>query len=184
MLNEYTKIDGVSDLREFCLNEGQVFEIKKDDFFFRKGEVAKFAGFIEKGAFRFIDYTSFGKTQILGYGFINEFVADYGAFQTQSKTLYNTQAITDSVVYAVTRENFNQFCDNHKNIHFRSQIAESLLVEVTHRMISLYYTSEERYKLFIENNPDLLNMLSLKEIASFVGVTPETISRIRKNIRF
>ena len=183
MLNKYIKIDGIPDLIESFLNEGKVFEIKKDDFFFRKDEVSKLAGFIKKGAFRFIDYTNAGKTQILGYGFQNEFVADYGAFQAQIKPLYHTQAITDSIVYALTREKFNQICANHKNLHLRSQIAESLLVETAQRLVSLYHTSEERYKLFTENHPDLLNIISLKEVASFIGVTPETISRIRKNIK-
>ena len=44
MLNEYRNINGFSDVKEFCLKEGQIFEIKKDDFFFRKGEVSRFKG--------------------------------------------------------------------------------------------------------------------------------------------
>ena len=180
MLKEFLNMAGVSDIRDFCFEKGQIFEVRKDDFFFRRGEVPKYVGFIKKGAFRYIDYTTAGKIQIVGYSFQNDFVSDYGSFQTQTQSGFYAQAINDSTVYAVTREELNQFYDNHKDSYFRSKIAESVLTEIDHHFISLYRdTPEERYMNLTERYPELLNLVSLKEIASFVGVTPETLSRIR-----
>jgi len=181
MLSEFLNIDGISDLRDFCLKEGRVFEIRKDDFFIRKGEVPKFAGYIEKGTFRYIDYTTAGKTQIVGYSFQNDFVSDYGSLQNQIQADFYAQAMVDSIVYAITREEINQFYDNHKEPHLRSRIAESIIAELNRHFTSLHCnTPEERYLNILKRYPQLPESVSLKEIASFIGITPETLSRIRK----
>ena len=183
MLNRYLNIEGISDVRNFCLKEGRVFEIKKDDFFFRKGEAARFLGYVEKGAFRIINYTSAGKSQIVGYSFTNDFVTDYGSFINQTLTTVYAQAIEDCKVYAITLEQFNQ-CLDGSDIHLRRNFAESAFTEIYGRLVSLYCdTPEERYFKLIKESPELLDIVHLKEVASFIGVTPETLSRIRNKMK-
>ena len=183
MLNKYMNISEISEAIEFCLNEGEVFEIKKEDFFFRKGEVSKYIGYIQEGAFRTIDYTSAGKQQIVGYSFQGEFVADYATFQSHAPTLVYTQAINDSIVYAITKEQLKRFVDDNKDIHLLRKFEENMLLDIYGRLLSLYCdTPKERYMKIITQHSELLNMISLKEIASFIKVTPETLSRIRREI--
>lgn len=183
MLNEYLLLDGISEMRDFFRKKGRIVDIKKDDFFFRKDILCKCAGYIQKGAFRYITYTSAGKPLIVGYSFENDFVADYGSFQNRTKTIVHAQAIEDCTVFTITLDELNHYYDTCQDNHFRSRVAETLLAEIYDRLISLYCdTPEERYINLITQHPELLRMISLKEIASFIGVTPETLSRIRKNI--
>lgn len=181
MLNEYLNLSGIDDVKRFCQEEGQVLEIKKNDFFFRKGEILRYCGYVERGAFRFLDYTSMDKPQTVCYSFPGDFVSDYGAFQNQTRATVYAQAIKDSVVYIVTHEELNRFYDSHQDPHIRGKIAEILLAEYYGRLVALYRdTPEERYLNLVRKYPAVLNTVSLKEIASFVGVVPETLSRMRK----
>lgn len=183
MLNEYLQLEGISACRKFCKEKNRIIKIKKDDFFFRQGEIAMYAGYIHEGAFRYLNYTSAGKTQIVGYSFQDDFVTDYSTFIYQSKTIVHAQAIEDSFVYAITWNELNEYFDNNPDAHFRRKVAETLFADIYQRFISLYCdTPKERYLRLIRQHPEMLNMVSLKEIASFVGITPETLSRIRKNL--
>lgn len=183
MLNKYLYLDGISVCREFCKKKNRIIEIKKDDFFFRQGKISMYVGYVQAGAFRYMNYTSAGKTQIVGYSFQNDFVTDYSTFLNQTTAIVHAQAIEDSLVYAITWDELNEFFNNNPDIHFRSKVAESLFADIYDRFISLYCdTPKERYLRLIEQHPEMLNMVSLKEIASFIGITPETLSRIRKSI--
>lgn len=185
MLNDYLKLDGIADFKDFCLKEGRILNIKKNDFFVRQNERSMFAGYVEEGGFRYIRYTTAGKKQVVGYSFKDDFVTDYGAFQNQTQAVVFIQAIKESSVHVITREEFNHFCDHHNDKYFRCEIAESLFTDVYDRFLSLHCdTSEERYFNIATQHPELLNAVSLKEIASYIGVTPETLSRIRKNINY
>ena len=183
MLNKHLNMSEIPEVIDFCLKEGEIIEIKKDDFFFRKGEISRYLGYIQEGAFRYIDYTSSGKQQIVGYSFQGDFVADYATFQLKIPTMVYTQAINDSIVYAITKEKLKLFYDGNKDIHLQSKFEECFLLDIYSRLLSLYCdTPEERYMKIIKQHPELLKTISLKEIAFFIKVTPETLSRIRGNI--
>ncbi len=182
MLNKYLDLEGIPNFRLFFKENGKILEIKKDDYFFRQDELFLLAGYIDKGAFRYFTYTSGGKQQIIGYSFQDDFVTDYGSLQNQTKTVAYAQAIEDSIVYTITLKELNLYYENCGS-HLRSRIAEVLFADIYSRLISFYCnTPEERYIKLIKENPGILNLVSLKEIASFIGITPETLSRIRKNI--
>lgn len=61
MLSEYLKLTGIADVKNFCLRNGRLLEIKKDEFFLKNGETFKFIGFIEECGFCYLNYTSAGK---------------------------------------------------------------------------------------------------------------------------
>lgn len=183
MLNKYLNLSGIQEGRDFLKQYGRKTEIAKDDFFSHQGEIARYVGYIEKGGFRYLSYTSAGKPQIVGYSFKDDFVADYSSFQNQTKSVVDILAIEDCVIYTITRSELDQFYEKHHDIHLRSKFAETIFADIYTRLISLYCdTPQERYLKLLEQHPEMLNMVSLKEIASFIRVTPETLSRIRKNI--
>lgn len=183
ILNEYLKVEGIEEFRLFIKNTGRVKYFKKDEFVFEQGNICKFVGYIESGGFRYLSYTSAGKEQIVGYSFEKDFVADYGSFINSSPAIANAQAIKDSIVWMVNQDELISYYDSCDYINFRSKLIETFFEDIYKRLISLYCdTPEERYLKLITKYPPILNEVSLKEIASFIKITPETLSRIRKNL--
>lgn len=183
ILNEYLKLDGIEKVRRFIKETGRTKKIKKGDFYFKEGSVCKNGGYIQSGAFRYIGYTSSGKEQIVGYSFENDFVTDYGSLMNNSVTIANAQAIKDSIILEIHHDELIGYFENCGDCDFRSKLAETFLKDVYNRLISLYcHTPEERYIKLVELYPRILELVHLKEIASFIKVTPETLSRIRKKM--
>lgn len=183
VLNKYLNLDGIAELRQFFVEKGVTQEYLKNEFFMQQGQKQNYVGFILKGGFRYVRYTSDGTEQIVGYSFENDFVVDYGAFQVREPAFIGGQAIKHSTVLRATYDELNDFYDHCHSINLRGRIAETLFEDIYGRLLSLYCDSpEERYQKLIKYYPDMLNLVSLKEIASLIKMTPETLSRIRKKL--
>jgi CRP-like cAMP-binding protein len=183
ILNKYLELEEIKEIRQFFVDAGTPKEYLKNEFFMQQGQKHDYAGYIQKGGFRYLGYTSAGKEQIVGYSFENDFVVDYGSFQIQKPAVIGGQAIKNSTVLTLSHKEINTFYNKYPAFSFRSKIAETLLEDIYSRMLSLYCDSpEERYTKLIDRYPDILNLVNLKEIASLIKIAPETLSRIRKKL--
>ncbi|SHF58870.1 cAMP-binding domain of CRP or a regulatory subunit of cAMP-dependent protein kinases [Mariniphaga anaerophila] len=183
VFNKYLELEEIAGIRNYFLEVGIQKEYQKDDFFMQQGEMQKYIGCIVKGGFRYLGYTSALKEQIVGYSFENDFVVDYSAFLSQTPAVISGQAIKNSTVLVLSIDEFNRYSNEFSTTNIRSKVAETLLQDIYGRMLSLYCnTPEERYLKIIGRYPDILNQVSLKEIASLVKTTPETLSRIRTKL--
>ncbi len=181
---KYFELDGIEKLRQLFIEKGIIKKFKKNDFFLQKGQKYNHIGFILKGGFRYLGYASDGKDSILGYSFEEDFVVDYATFQVQEPPAIDAQSIGNSTVLIIAYNEFNVFFENCDVPNFRGKLAEALLNDISTRLLSMYCDSpEERYTKLIARYPDILNLVSLKEIASLVKVTPETLSRIRRKLK-
>lgn len=171
-----------SEVKRFFLQNGKVLKMKKNDYFVRQGDPYDFLGFLENGTTRYIRFDNRGKEHIVGYSFVGDFVSDYCSMVKKSNSMTSIQAVTDCTVYLISRTELETYFNtNIDTEHFGRKVAEGLFVEMHRRLLSFYCdTPEERYQSLIKRSPELLQMISLKEIASFIGVTPETVSHIRK----
>ncbi len=97
--------------------------------------------------------------------------------------IYHIQAITECSVYEISRHDIIEYWETDmKTQRFGRHVAESLFEMVYERLLDSYCTPEIRYRNLMERCPNLKEVVPLKSIASFLGVTPETISRIRRKL--
>lgn len=174
----------MADFKQLFLEKGRYKEYKKNEFFIKKGQISHFMGFIQSGAFCCFDQRSDGKEQIIGFSFDGDFVTHYPSFLHQTQSLVNIKAIKESKVYVLPYKEIKDFYhQNEENLLFSKHLAEALFAEAYECLVSIYCdTAEERYIKLISTYPDLLNLITLKELADLIMVAPETLSRIRKKI--
>ena len=156
---------------------------KKGDFFLEEGRICKQAGFVAKGLMRY--YISIdGEEKIYDFSQENEFVCNYESFLTQVPSSKSIQALEDCVVFIISHADLQLFYANVRGGERFGRIAiETVFTKLLQDISSLYTeTPELRYERFLKNHADLQQRISQYHIASFVGVKPQSLSRIRKRI--
>ena len=181
--NTYLNNLDYSHIKDLCVEKGKLRTYHKKDFFIRQNEIQHFGGWVKEGTFQYTYIDEKGEEHIVGYAFTNEFVCDYSSFIKSSPSLVNIRALTDCSVYEISYHTVNEYLEtNMETQRFGRKLAENLYELAYERLLDSYCNPEIRYKKLIERCPNLVKTVSLKSIASFLGVTPETISRIRRKL--
>ena len=182
--NTYLNNLDYSLIKNLCMEKGKLRIYHKKDFYIRQNEIKRFAGWVKEGTFQYTYIDENGEEHIVGYSFANEFVCDYSSFMKGSLSLVSIHAITDCSVYEISRYDIIECWEtNMETQRFGRYVAENLYEMVYERLLDSYCSPETRYKKLIERCPNLKEAVPLKNIASFLGVTPETISHIRRKMR-
>jgi CRP-like cAMP-binding protein len=155
--------------------------IKKGDYYLESGKWCNQLSFVQSGMLRI--FVNMGDKEITqwittpGY-----FITDLSSFVYQVPSRWNIQALVDTEVYTIMREDYQNLGNI---IPSWNELEKLFLVKcftmMEERIFShLSMTAEERYQYFFYNNKELFNQVPLQYIASMLGMTPETFSRIRK----
>lgn len=155
--------------------------IKKGEFYLKEGKLSKELSFVQSGLMRiYTDLEDKDVTQwISSKGY---FITDLSSFVFETPSRWSIQALANSQVYTISKENYEKI---GRVIPAWHQLEKLFIVRcfsmMEDRIFShLSMTAEERYVFFFENNRELFNQVPLMYIASMLGMTPETFSRVRK----
>ena len=155
--------------------------ISKGTFFLRAGEVNKHVGFLDKGLVRYFVYKN-DEESTFEFTKEGDFIADYQSFNNHSASLQNIQAIEDCDLLLINYPSVQNIFNTTKNGNLIGRhIIEHRFDVMVSRLLALYMQNpEERYKGFISQYSDLTQRIPQYLIASFVGVQPQSLSRIRR----
>ncbi len=176
----------LKELREFCEREGEEVTYRKGDQLEREGDPARWFAFVESGCFKYVNHSSDDREHITWFSFAGEFVVDYPTFLYDRPSQTTIEAMMPSSVLRVTGQQLMQFYDKSKDtMKLRAIIAEHILGQFRLRYIDLHCaTARERYKLLLNRCPGIVEHLPLNAISSFLSITPQMLSKIRKEITF
>lgn len=160
----------------------EIENLKKNDFYIEEGKICNKFSFIKHGALRLYSLAD-GKEITQWIATDNYFVTDLNSFTFAASCRWNIQCLTDVTLYTITKKNYAQLSSLIENWHIlEKQFIIHCFTAMENRIFGhLSQTAQERYKEFFNENKDLLNKLPLHYIASMLGMSAETLSRIRSN---
>lgn len=170
---------------DLILSKVRVLELKKDEYFSEAGKVPRYAGFVLEGVFRFCYYNN--KSEEITNYFIDEnnFVVDNQKFELQVEASEYIQAVTDCKVLVFTKKDWHEISNTIVGFEMikANIVKKCLTVAMERRSPLVSEDASTRYLIFLETFPMLVNRIPLSYIASYLGITQQSLSRIRKNIR-
>ena len=158
---------------------------KKKEFLTKRGDVEKYAYFILEGAVKYEASTEQGKEICVDLGFQGNLVSSFSSCLSQRPSNISIQAVTNIKAFRLRYPPVLELLETSKNAErFHRLIAEQLYIRETRRTYTLISKSaEERYLHLLENQPDALRLIPIKDLASYLGIHPDSLSRIRNTIK-
>lgn len=180
--NFYDQRVDLAAIKDTCRDIGICHHYAKDETFVQQGFVGRYLGVVESGYFKYTTLTSSGNEAVVGFAFEGEIVADYYNSFNGLPSEITIKAGNDASVFQIrtveARNVFHSFFEGNL-----SALNGTLFSEIYSRYLELYRkTPTERYIDLITLYPQILDIVSLRDIASYLLVTPVYLSRIRKNL--
>ena len=188
MIKEFnTYIEGIplEFWRDLCREEGNLKRLKKGEYFLSSGDVCKYLGYIETGSFKYVAYTHDGEEKIVGLETIGGFVANWPYCLEKLPSQVSIISNTDSEISCLPVSKIIKLMGENRDFEKLVNLAtQAMFYTIYSRIIDLYTkTPKERYDDLLKRCPKIFEIFDLKDIASFLNITPIYLSRIRKKLK-
>ncbi|QES90194.1 Crp/Fnr family transcriptional regulator [Rhizosphaericola mali] len=184
-IKKYLEEFGYSIDADWKLFQTKIVKVQfpKKHILLKKGEVEQYIHFLESGIVKYgIPMDNYDST--FNIIFENSFFSAYDSYLTRLPCLYNVVAVTDLSLWRISYDDMNLIYENTQlGDRIGRKISEALYVKKVRREISLLADSAtKRYLDLFEEQPELALKIPLKDLASYIGIRPQSLSRIRKEL--
>lgn len=170
--------------REFIQKYLTVKKIRKKQYILQEGDICKCVAFVEKGVLRLYKVNEDGSEHIVQFALEGGFITDLYSFLTNEPSMYNIDAIEESELVLITKSASDELRErSSKYLKYIFHVTSEAYINLERRLTSTISLSlEERYKDLTTHYPDIIQRVPQHMVASYMGLTPETLSRVRKRI--
>jgi len=157
--------------------------LPKNEYLITEGKTCRHLYFVEQGCLRGY-YNLEGKETTYWFGFENDFVTSFHSFITQQPAVENIQLIEGCVLWAISKDTLTRLLDQHQDLERLLRIAyEAYYIRLEERFVNARFkTATERYQQLLQQAPHIIDRVSLGYIAAYLGISQETLSRIRSKM--
>ena len=159
-------------------------KLRKRQYLLQEGDVCRYTAFVEKGMLRTFTVDDKGNEPILQFSMEGWWVTDLYSYLTDEPSRYNIEALEDCELLLITKPSWNILLEKVPAFerYFRILIQNNLIATQRRLISSLTESAEEQYTKLVATFPTCLQRVPQHMIASFLGITPETLSRIRSQM--
>ena len=159
-------------------------KLRKKQFFLQEGEIPRSGAFVVKGCLRLYRVDETGHEHIIQFAVENWWITDRGNLRSQKPSPYNIDAIEDSDLLVIAADSMIKLVEEMPAIRKMVQMMNDNNFIANQRRINsaISYTAEEKYREFLQFYPEIVQRVPQQMLASYLGITRETLSRIRKQV--
>lgn len=176
---DFTNKDFYIVAKQLLLSKGKKIELAKGDFLCRIGDMGNRVGLLTSGSIKYSRFTTRGNERIISFAFTGDLVASYSAMRNNAPSPVNIVALESSTIYLMPIAQVDAAIGLQLRMKLSEAVAHKALLEA---IDSCCLTAEERYLELERRFPDIHNRLTNRTIASYLGITPESLSRLCKRL--
>jgi CRP-like cAMP-binding protein len=161
----------------------KVKHLRKRQYLLQEGDVCKYMAFIVKGSGRMYTVKENGQETVIRLAIESWWLGDYESYNLQTPSLYNIVMAEDTQVLLITRDTIQELAENVPAVDLMIQEIDRKGTIATQKRVhsAISLGAQERYDLLNETYPEFIRRFPQAMIASYLGISPETLSRIRKS---
>lgn len=162
----------------------KLVQVEKKQLLVAEGNVCNYLYFVETGILHSYVVDTQGDMHTVQFGFEGHWISDLYSFLSGKPALFNVEALENTTVWAIQNTDYEKMCCQiHKFEHFFRKLLQNAYIQAQHRIAKAFSEdAEKRYLTLIQMQPDLLQRVPQYLIASYLGIKPQSLSRIRQNL--
>lgn len=160
--------------------------LRKKQYLLQDGDVCRYLSFVAKGLIRTYNVDEKGDEHMSVFGWEGWWISDFNSFLSAEPAVFNIDAIEDSELFMISRADYDELTLQVPIMdrYFRILFQNSLVTKERRLMSSITHTAEQKYLLLLESNPEIVSRIPQNMVASYLGIAPETLSRIKRNLAY
>jgi CRP-like cAMP-binding protein len=158
--------------------------LRRKQYFLQEGDICKQIAFVVKGAARMYSIDNKGHEHIVRFALETWWLGDHESFNLLTPSRFHIEMLEDTDLLVIATGNAHELRDQVKGFDLTIKAMDKQLAVATQKRIhaSISMTAEERYDDLVKTYPQFLQRFPQNMVASYLGVSPETLSRMRKNL--
>lgn len=160
--------------------------LRKKQYLLQEGDVCKYLSFVANGLVRTYNVDEKGDEHMSVFGWEGWWISDFNSFLSIEPAVFYIDALEDSELLMISRSDYDAITLQVPIMdrYFRILFQNSLVTKERRLMSSITHTAMQKYVQLLDSNPEIISRLPQNMVASYLGIAPETLSRIKRNLAY